>query len=188
VLHRYDGRSERTPRETDLFRALDDHTVLFAFDGSEQARAAILEAAHLLGPNRYAIVLTVWRPLAAPPSAGAASPAPPDLENRRKESATMLAYEGARLARSIGFDAKPIVASGDPVWRSIVDCADGHDAGIVVLGSSRGADASLTQTGSVAAAVARHTKRPVLIIEAGSAERATSTVPIVHASPAARAA
>jgi nucleotide-binding universal stress UspA family protein len=188
VPHRDHGPSERAPRETDLFRAPDDHTVLIAYDGSEQARAAILEAAHRLGPNRYAIVLTVWQPLAARPFAGTASLAPPDLEDRRKESATMLAYEGARLARSIGFEAKPIVASGDPVWRSIVDCADGHDASIVVLGSSGGADASLTQTGSVAAAVARHTKRPVLIIEAGSAERAASTVPIVHASSATRAA
>jgi nucleotide-binding universal stress UspA family protein len=156
--------------------------------GSEQAKAGILEAAHRLGPDRYAIVLTVWRPLAALPFAGAASLAPPDLEHDVKELATRVAYEGARLARSIGFDARPIVASGNPVWRTIVDCADGHDARILVLGSHGIAGAGLTLTGSVAAAVARHTKRPVLIIEAASAERAAGTVLIVHASSAAGAA
>ena len=186
MLHRYDtAPAERTPRETDLFCAPNDHTVLFAYDGSDQAKAAILEASHRLGPNRYAIVLTVWQPLAALPFAGAASLAPPDVGSGAERCATTVAYEGARLARSIGFDARPMVVSGDPLWRGIVECADGHDASILVLGARRSGGAGLTLTSSVAAGVARHTKRPLLIFEPCSAERAASTVLIVHASAVA---
>jgi nucleotide-binding universal stress UspA family protein len=164
VLHRYDAAAERVPRETDLFRPPDGHTVLFAYDGSAQAKTAILEAAHRLGPNRYAIVLTVWQPVASP-----------DRVQGVQAAATRVAYEGARLARSIGFEARPIVASGDPVWRGIVDCADSHDASFVVLGSRGSGGPALTSMGGVAAAVARHTKRPVLIMGAGSAKRAANT-------------
>lgn len=164
MLHRYDAPDEGAPRDTDLFRPPNDHTILFAYDGSAQAKTAILEAAHLLGPNRYAIVLTVWQPGAAP-----------DLGHGSQASATRVAYEGARLARSIGFEARPIVAGGDLVWRGIVDCADSHDASFLVLGSRWSAGPGLTSTGGVAAAVARHTKRPVLIMGAGSAKRAAST-------------
>ena len=163
MLHRYDAPDEGAPWDTDLFRPPNDHTVLFGYDGSAQAKTAILEAAHLLGPNRYAIVLTVWQPGAAP-----------DLGHGAEASATRVAYEGARLARSIGFEARPIVAGGDLVWRGIVDCADRHDASFLVLGS-RWSAGLLTSTGGVAAAVARHTKRPVLIMGAGSAKRAAST-------------
>ena len=158
MLHRYDTPDEGAPRDTDLFRPPNDHTVLFAYDGSAQAKSAILEAAHLLGPNRYAIVLTVWQPGAAP-----------DNVHGAEASATRVAYEGARLARSIGFEARPIVAGGDLVWRGIVDCADSHDASFLVLGPT------LTSTGGVAAAVARHTNRPVLVMGAGSPKRAPST-------------
>jgi hypothetical protein len=34
--------------------------VLFAYDGSDQAKAAIREAGQQLSPGRKAIVLTVW--------------------------------------------------------------------------------------------------------------------------------
>jgi nucleotide-binding universal stress UspA family protein len=186
VLSRDDTPAERTSRETDLFRALDDRRVLFAYDGSEQAKASILEAAHRLGPDRCAIVLTVWQAVRTPPFAGAPSHAPPDFGC--EEKATRLAYEGARLARSIGFDAQPVVASGDAVWREIVNSADAHDASIVVLGCGPNAGAGLMSAGGVAAAVARHTTRSVLILAAATAEGAASTVLAVHSPSAVRAA
>jgi nucleotide-binding universal stress UspA family protein len=52
---------------------------------------------------------------------------------------------------------------GDPIWRSIVDTADERDASIVVLGSHGRTGIGLALQGSVAAATARHTERPVLI-------------------------
>jgi nucleotide-binding universal stress UspA family protein len=82
------------------------------------------------------------------------------LENE----AAKVASEGARLARSVGFDATPYVESGDVVWRSIVDSADEHGASIVVMGSHGRTGVSLVLLGSVAASVSRHTDRPVLIV------------------------
>jgi nucleotide-binding universal stress UspA family protein len=184
VLDHSNAPAERDPRETDMFRALDERAVLLAYDGSKPAKASILEAAHRLGSDRCAIVLTVWHPLRALPFPGAASLAAADTERSAEVTATRIAYEGARLARSIGFDARPIAARGE-VWCSIVDCADAHDVCIVVLGSCRSAGAGVGFTGSVAAAVARHTTRPVLSVEAPSAEPAASTVLIIHGSSAA---
>jgi hypothetical protein len=43
----------------------DERPVLFAYDGSAHAKAAIAEAARQLGPGRLAVALTVWAPLAA---------------------------------------------------------------------------------------------------------------------------
>jgi hypothetical protein len=48
---------------------IDGRAVLFAYDGSEQARAAVGEAARQLGSDRPAVVLTAWEPLGAFPIA-----------------------------------------------------------------------------------------------------------------------
>ena len=152
--------------------AHDDGPVLFAYDGSEQAKAAIREAAYQLGAHRHAIVLSVWQPLAALPFAGVSRVPPPDLEADMQDEAAKVADEGARLARSVGFAARPLAETGDPVWRAIVDAADAHDAGIVVLGSHGRSGIGLAVMGSVASAVARHTTRPVLIVHGTPAERA----------------
>jgi nucleotide-binding universal stress UspA family protein len=114
--------------------AQDRGAVLFAYDGSDQAKAAIREAARQLEPGRPAVVLAVWQPLAALPFVGPAR-VPPDLEAGFEKDAGDVAREGAELARSVGFDASPRTERGEPIWRGIVDAADAHDAGIVVLGS-----------------------------------------------------
>ena len=149
--------------------AHDDGNVLFAYDGSEQAKAAIREAARQLGAGRHAIVLAVWQPYAGLPFVSMSLP--PDLEADVEKRATEAAAEGARLARSVGFDARPLVETGEPIWRTIVDVADAQDAGIVVLGSHGRTGIGLLVMGSVASAVARHTDRPVLIVHAPPAER-----------------
>jgi nucleotide-binding universal stress UspA family protein len=142
--------------------------VLFAYDGSEYARAAIQEAARQLGAGRRAIVLVVWQPFGALPFSTPALP--PDLEAELLDEAAKTAGEGTRLARSAGFDAWSLVQTGEPVWRTIVDAADAHDAGLVVLGSHGRTGIRLVLMGSVASAVTRHTQRPVLIVHAPTAE------------------
>ena len=145
--------------------------ILFAYDGSEQAKAAIREAARQLNAGRAAIVLTVWQPLAALPFAPATGAA--DIEASIETEARSVAEEGATLARSVGFDATTSVAEdGTPVWSSIVSAADDGDASIVVMGSHGRTGIGLVLMGSVAAAVARHTERPVLIVHARSEEGA----------------
>ena len=44
--------------------------ILFAYDGSDQAKAAIREAANQLASGRKGIVLTVWQPFSTLPFAG----------------------------------------------------------------------------------------------------------------------
>jgi nucleotide-binding universal stress UspA family protein len=155
-----------------MANAHDNGTVLFAYDGSDQAKAAIREAARQMGAGRDAVVLSVWQPLAALPFSGAARVVPPDLEADFANEAADVAREGAGLARSVGFHATPLTESGEPVWRTIVDAADAHDASVVVLGSHGRTGIGLVLMGSVAAAVARHTQRPVLIVHGAPAELA----------------
>jgi nucleotide-binding universal stress UspA family protein len=137
--------------------------VLIAYDGSEQAKAAIRAAAQQLGPGREAIVTTVWKPLAALPFGGPVY-ATADLEDQIESEARKVADDGATLARSAGFEATPLAIAGSPAWRSIVDAAESHDAGIVVMGSHGRTGLGVVLMGSVATAVARHADRPVLIV------------------------
>ncbi len=86
------------------------------------------------------------------------------VRGRAQRRRVRLAAEGARLAKQVGFDAKPAIAQGDPVWQRIVEAADHHDASVVVLGSHGRTGISAVLIGSVAAAAAQHTDRSVLIV------------------------
>jgi nucleotide-binding universal stress UspA family protein len=138
-----------------------DGAVLFAYDGSEQAKASIRAAAQQLNRGRHAIVLTVWQPLEAVPFG---APASVDLEESMETEAQRVANEGAALATSVGFEATPLAQGGSPVWRTVVESADDQDAGIVVMGSHGRTGIGLVLMGSVATAVARHAEVPVLIV------------------------
>jgi nucleotide-binding universal stress UspA family protein len=140
-----------------------DAPVLFAYDGSDHAKAAIRQAGEQLRGHRRAIVLTVFEPAAALPFDPSPGPVPTARDESLELEAKRLASEGAELARANGFDAEPSAESGESVWRRIVDSADEHDAAIVVMGSHGRTGLSLLLMGSIAAATARHTDRPVLI-------------------------
>jgi nucleotide-binding universal stress UspA family protein len=140
-----------------------DGPVLFAYDGSTQSREAIRQAARQLRNGRRAIVLTVWEPMSALPFAGAPGVVPVGVGEAVEREARKVADEGAKLARASGFDAQPIAERGDPIWQRIVDSAEEHDASVVAMGSHGRSGLALMVLGSVAAAVARHTERPVLI-------------------------
>ena len=142
-----------------------DGPVLFAYDGFEDAKAAIRQAGRQFRTGRSAIVLTVWEPFASMPFAS--TPSSPDgLAQDIEREARRIADEGARLARACGFDARPVAERGDSVWRRIVQSAEEHGASIVVLGAHGRTGTQLVASGSVAAAAAQHTVRPVLIVHA----------------------
>jgi nucleotide-binding universal stress UspA family protein len=141
----------------------DRSPVLIAYDGSPHAKAAIRQAGQQLANGRRAIVLTVWSPLANVPFASAAGLSAVGLDESIEREARKVAEQGAKLARSSGFDAEPLAERGEPVWQRIVDSAEEHDAGLLVIGSHGRTGIGYVLLGSIAAATARHTDRPVLI-------------------------
>ena len=138
--------------------------VLFAYDGSDFAKSAIEISGRELQGDRPAIVLTVWEPLEGVPFGGTVSTGTNEEVNRGLvDEATKVAEEGVGLARAAGFDATPLVERGIVTWKLIVDAADQNEASIIVLGSHGRSGVKAVLLGSVATAVASHTKRPVLI-------------------------
>jgi nucleotide-binding universal stress UspA family protein len=142
--------------------------VLFAYDGSDLAKLAIDEAGRQLAPGRDAIALTVWQPfnIGFVPRTGIDFDAAQVLEVKR--AAEQTAQDGASLAHDAGFRARSLAIEGSPSWKQIVKCADEHQAGVIVLGSHGHSGLSDVFVGSVAAAVAAHSRRSVLIVHRGS--------------------
>jgi nucleotide-binding universal stress UspA family protein len=134
-------------------RAAADGPILFAYDGSEPAKASIREAGRQLCGGRSGIVVTIW-PLLGD------RPRPEDLE----AEAERIAREGAALASAAGFAVQPLARGGEKVWSDIVAVADEHDASLVVLGSHSRNRIARAFLGSVATAVARYGSRPILVV------------------------
>ncbi|HTX32174.1 MAG TPA: universal stress protein [Solirubrobacteraceae bacterium] len=149
--------------------------VVFAYDGSELAKLAIEEAGRLLGPGHEAVVLTVWKTFDV-----GFSP-PDDLELDAADAAEVdqaaqrCAAEGAALAQAAGFQAAAAAVTAAPAWKGIVECADDRQASLIVLGSHGRRSFAETLLGSVASAVANHSRRSVLIVHRpGPAEDSSS--------------
>jgi nucleotide-binding universal stress UspA family protein len=145
--------------------------VLIAYDGSDFARAAIREAGEHLASGRHAVLLTVFEPLDKIRFFGVAGvPVETETMNELYEtaraSAEKVADEGCELACKVGFEAEPAVVVGAPVWNQIVEVADARDAALIVIGSRGLSGLKHVALGSVAAAVAQHSKRSVLIVHA----------------------
>lgn len=151
--------------DTDIEAGGSRGPVLFAYDGFEDAKAAIRQAGRHFRTGRSAIVLTVWEPFASMPFASTPS-TPSGLEQSIEHEARRIADEGARLARACGFEAQSVAERGDSIWQRIVQSAEEHDASIVVLGANGRTGTQLVARGSVAAAAAGHTARPILIVHA----------------------
>jgi nucleotide-binding universal stress UspA family protein len=138
--------------------------VVFAYDGSDLAKLAIDEAGRQLPPGRDALVLTVWQPydvgfvpaFELPINAA-------EIADVRK-AAEQTAAEGASLAEAAGFKARSAAAEAAPTWKGIVQVADEHHASLIVLGSHGRTGLAGVLIGSVAEAVAAHSRRSVLIV------------------------
>jgi nucleotide-binding universal stress UspA family protein len=143
--------------------AADSDLVLFAYDGSELAKLAIDEAGSLLSAGRDAVVLTVWKPFDVGflPVGGLQINAAEIDEVR--EAAEQTAADGASVAEAAGFRARSRAAEAAPTWKAIVEVADELDAGLIVLGSHGRSGLAEMLVGSVAGAVASHSRRSVLI-------------------------
>jgi K+-sensing histidine kinase KdpD len=60
---------------------------------------------------------------------------------------------------------------GSPIWEQIVQSAERLDAGLIVIGSHGRTGLGQVMLGSVAAAVAQHSKRSVLIVHRPQQQR-----------------
>jgi nucleotide-binding universal stress UspA family protein len=141
--------------------------IVFAYDGSDLAKAAIDDAARQLAPGRAALVLTVWQPfdVGFMPASGARFNAADASAVRH--AAEQTAAEGAALAQTAGFDARAAALEAAPAWKGIAKVADEHDASLIVLGSHGRSGLAGVLIGSVAEAVAAHSRRSVLIVHRG---------------------
>lgn len=137
--------------------------VMFAYDGSDLAKLAIEDAGRQLGSGRDALVLTVWQPfdVGFVPVGGLQFNAAQITQV--EEAAERTAAEGASLAEAAGFSARGAAVEATPTWKGIVDIADEHDASLIVLGSHGRTGVAGVLIGSVAEAVAAHSRRSVLI-------------------------
>jgi nucleotide-binding universal stress UspA family protein len=132
-----------------------------------------VEAARQLSPCREAIVLTVREPMESIPflgigGAGVDQDAVDTIVAETERGAEEVSEEGAELARDAGLAASPLVETGVPVWRCVVEVAEERDVGLIVLGSRGRSGLSYVLLGSVATAVAQHSKRSVMIVHAKS--------------------
>jgi nucleotide-binding universal stress UspA family protein len=138
--------------------------VVFAYDGSDLAQLAIGEAGRQLGPGRDALALTVWHPFDVGflPAAGVRFDAAQISDVGA--AAEQTAAEGASLAQAAGFNARSTATEAEPTWKGIVTVAEEHDSSLIVLGSHGRTGLASVLIGSVAEAVAAHSRRSVLII------------------------
>ena len=152
--------------------------VLIAYDGSDQAKDAIAEAGRVLGPGRSAVVLTVREPIESYDFAGLGGATTLDpatvsaMQEAAQNEAAAVADDGTALARAAGFEAESRIEIGPSPWQEIVAVADQLDADVIAIGSRGRTGLKKVLLGSVASAVAQHSRRSVLIVhpETGSGD------------------
>ncbi|MGP4096067.1 universal stress protein [Nonomuraea sp. KM90] len=142
-------------------------TILVAYDGSADSRAAIEFAAKHLAAEPT-VVVTVWEPLLVqlkkyPLAAGVLDQ---DTEDQSHAQAEQHAREGADLAIASGLAdvTYRAVADNESIWKTIVDVADEIDASLIVTGSRGLAGVRSVLLGSVSNHVLHHAHRPTLIV------------------------
>ena len=138
--------------------------VVVAYDGSELSRLAIDEAGQLLSAGREALVVCVWQPFDV--GFVPVDDAPFDAKQARavQAAAERTAAAGASLAAAAGFTARSLAVEAAPTWKGIVATAKERDAAAIVLGSHGRSGLAGKLLGSVAAAVADHSRRTVVIV------------------------
>jgi nucleotide-binding universal stress UspA family protein len=142
--------------------------VLLAYDGSLDARLAILRTAALLG-SADAHVLTVSHHVPA-----VLAHSWPGLEYTTdlrgvnaaaSAAAERQAAEGAAIAAEVGLAATAVTRQAHgPLWRVILDVADECDASAIVLGSHGLGSVRARLLGGVCDGAVHHAHRPVLIV------------------------
>ena len=125
--------------------------------------------------SRHALVVTVWQPIGGLGSVGLGGVAWSggaasmvnfvELDRVAAEEGGRVADEGVRIAQETGLEAEPVaVKATGPVWNTILEIADHHDAATIVMGSRGLTGVRSMLLGSVSSAVVHHTDRPTLVV------------------------
>ena len=135
-------------------------------DPTRAARA--IKRAGALFAGRDALVVTVWQPTSLGSLAWTGVTASMvesfRFDRADAEAGHRVADEGVRIAIEAGLHATPLAVEADgPVWSTILETADRHDAATIVMGSHGLIGLRSTLLGSVSNAVVHHTDRPTLI-------------------------
>jgi nucleotide-binding universal stress UspA family protein len=152
-----------------------EHPAVVAYDGSDEARAAI-EAAAALFAGRPLLVVSIWEaglaqamaPLRDPTGVGYPVSTPAEaaaIDEIQHEHAVRAAEEGAALARDLGARAEPLSVADDlDVAETLAAIADDHDAAVLVIGSRGLGRVKSSLYGSTSRELLRRTHRPVLVV------------------------
>jgi nucleotide-binding universal stress UspA family protein len=88
-----------------------------------------------------------------------------ELDRAAAEDGGRVAGDGAQIAQEAGLEAEPLaVEATGPVWKTIVETADRHEAATIVMGSRGLTGVRSVLLGSVSSAFAHHADRPTLIV------------------------
>jgi nucleotide-binding universal stress UspA family protein len=146
-----------------------------AYDGSEEARAAIAAAGRLMA-GRPAVIVHAWESTIRHTLSGRALGAAPvsdvreitdDLERMFAEGAQRMVDEGVALAREAGLDAtgEPY-ESGSGAWRALAAAARARGAAVIVVGSHGHGRAGSVLLGSVSSGLVHNAEAPTLVVPA----------------------
>ncbi|MEW9491372.1 MAG: universal stress protein [Candidatus Aramenus sulfurataquae] len=136
--------------------------ILVAYDGSENAKRALLqgiELAKLFNSRLFvveAIDLTVFYNAGILPPLSALK----DLEKKVKADMA----EATELAKSQGVDVITEVIEGDPAT-SVLDYAEKNNVDLIVVGSRGLSRFKRVFLGSVSTAILKHAKVPVMVVK-----------------------
>jgi nucleotide-binding universal stress UspA family protein len=142
--------------------------LLLCYDGSDEARHAVVEAARMF-PGARSVVLNVWKPIElvgaqyplVPFTGDSANAAGRSLQSGSEE----LAREGAELAEAHGLTSKKRPeAMGATLWETVVEASDDLGADVIVTGGRGFSGLHELVEGSLSHRLIQHARRPVLVV------------------------
>lgn len=156
--------------------SVNEQPAVVAYDGSEEAQAAVREAVRLM-PGRRIVVVSVWEQglalMMAPPTDSIsgmpyAAPSPETVvmtDRLQHDRASDTATQGAELARQLGAEAEPYPVADDvDAAETIAAEAERRDAAAIVIGSRGLGRVKSRLMGSTSQGLLRHTRRPVIVV------------------------
>ena len=156
----------------------DEQPAVVAYDGSDEAQAAVREAARLLTGRRL-VVVSVWEQglalMLMPPTDTISgvpnmTPSPETIattDRLQHDHATETAEQGAEIARGLGAEAEPYPVADDvDAAETIAAAAERLDAAVIVIGSRGLGRMKSRLLGSTSQGLLRHTRRPVIVVKA----------------------